>query len=101
MPPSKMDEWFKDRRWRVLTEATGQGFVPPGEVGEHLSVTMEQGHFVVESPGAFKSPLSGNPGRRGIVLQEIDAEDKDIDGSRYPFGEPAVKAARETYGAVI
>lgn len=107
MPPSKMATWFEDRRWRVVTEADGQGFVPySDEAGSdgYIPVTFRQGAFVIgvhEPPGAFKSPLSGNPGVRGILLQEVDAEGNDIEGSRHPFGEPAVKEAREKFGAIV
>jgi len=102
-----MATWFEGRRWRVVTEADGQGFVPYGdEAGSdgYIPVTFKQGAFIIgshEPPGAFKSPLSGNPGIRGILLQEVDAEGNDIPDARFPFGEPAVKEAREKFNAIV
>ncbi len=110
MPPSKMDEWFQTRWWRVV-DANGTAHLPAtllteggteaGEDEPMLAVEFTHGHFTVEPPGAFRSPLSGNPGRKGVLLQEVDAEGKDIPGSRYPFGEPAVEKARGHYGAIV
>jgi hypothetical protein len=99
VPPSKMDEWFQARWWRVV-DANGTAHLLQ-EDGDLVKAEFIHGHFTIESPGAFKSPLSGNPGRKGVLLQEVDAEGKDIPGSRYPFGEPAVEKARGHYGAIV
>jgi len=107
MPPSKMAGWFRDRRWRVVTEAHGTGFVPLPNApeddleGGYIPVVFDHGKFTVGTGGAFRSPLSGNPGLKGILLQEVDADGNDIEGSREPFGEPAVRAAREEFNAIV
>lgn len=107
MPPSRMAEYFKDRRWRIVTEATGAAFIPATEgpleteEGPVIPVHFDRGRIRIDAPGAFRSPLSGNPGRSGFLLQEVDADGNDIPGSQYPFGEPAVKAAREDFHAIM
>lgn len=104
MPPSKMAEWFENRRWRVV-DANGTAFIPnqQAEAEEEplIRATFRHGRFTVDSPGAFSSPLSGNPGRHGILLQEVDADGVDIPGSRYPFGVPVVKDARTKFRAIV
>lgn len=106
MPPSRMAEYFKDRRWRIRTEANGPASVEQEPVdGEDdlppIAVKFRHGWFTVEAPGAFRSPLSGNPGRKGVLLQEVDADGNDIPGSLYPFGVPVLKAAREEFHAIV
>lgn len=98
---SNKDEWFSGRRWRVVTEADGDGFVSLENGGGHVPVRFDKGRFAVEPPGAFRSPLSGNPGRRGVLLQEVDAGGRDIPGSRFAFGEAAVSQARKDYHAIL
>lgn len=101
MPPSKMAEWFKDRRWRVV-DVSGLGNVPRGDgEGADILVRFDHGTFTVEPPGVFRSPLSGNPGRKGVLLQEVDAEGADIPGAQLPFGEPIVVKARREFGAIV
>lgn len=89
-------ELFEHRKWRVLEEASGtvsQG----GAV-----VDFRRGRFEVRTGGfAYASPLSTNLALRGVVLQETDDTGAhDIAGSRVAVGQPAVKTAREQYGAI-
>ncbi len=89
------DELFKGRYWRVAEEVSG------AIEQDGCQVTFRRGVFAVAAPGAFRSLLSTNLGRRGVLLQETDPTwSVDIPGSRAVFGEPAVKRAREEYGAV-
>ena len=92
----RWDELFSGRHWRVLEEAAGE-VTQDGAV-----VQFRRGRFEVKTPGcAYASPLSTNCALRGVVLQETDAAGSaDIPGSRIAVGGPAVKAAREKYGAV-
>lgn len=94
-----MDDWFKDRRWRVLTEADGEGSVTDVKTGQTVPVMFRKGRFRVEPPFAFASPL-GNTGRNGVMLVEIDSQDHDLP-VMHPFGESVVKKAREVYHAVV
>jgi hypothetical protein len=105
MPPSRMAEWFEGRRWRVV-KISGLATIPQKAVeGEEdaadILVRFKGGKFTVNPPGAFKSPLSGNPGLHGVLLQEVDAEGNDIPGAQYPFGEAAVKDARRDFHAIL
>lgn len=92
------DKWFKDRKWRVLEECSGTATV------RGIAVKFRRGVFDIipgKNGGAFRSPLSTNLGRHGLVLQETNADGSlDIPGSRAVFGESAVKRARAEYGAV-
>jgi hypothetical protein len=99
----KLDEWFGARKWRVQTEA--DGYVPDArfagqEPGEPVVVTFRQGKFEVHPPGSFTSPV-GSRGRSGVLLQEVDADGKDIEGSLQPWGHAAVKKAREEFHAIV
>lgn len=90
------DEWFGNgRKWRVAEEVTGQ-------VKQNgLTVTFRRGRFEVARGGGFRSPLSTNLGRFGVLLQETDATGAlDLPGSRAVFGEAAVKKAIEKYAAI-
>jgi hypothetical protein len=92
------EELFRDRHWRVAEEVTGQRSVP-GE--PPVVVTFDRGRFSVAAPGAYRSPLSTNLGRRGVVLVETDdAGALDIPGSRIAVGEPALNRAREKFGTI-
>lgn len=89
------EEWFSGRKWRVAEEVTG--------TVEHDGVEVEfrRGVFTIAPPGAFRSALSTNLGRKGLLLQETDASgEHDVPGSRAVFGSAAVARARENFGAV-
>lgn len=92
----RWDEFFGDRKWRVLEEATGV------VTQDGAQVRFSRGRFEVLAAGhAYASPLSTNMALRGVVLQETDATgEHDIAGSRIAVGAPAVKTARRDYGAV-
>jgi hypothetical protein len=95
----KWDELFYERRWRVGEEYTGA--VRDGGV----TVTFDRGRFSIEG-GAYQSPLSTNRGRHGVLLIETDAGGAaDLAGPdgrkvKLAVGEPAVKRARDEFGAV-
>lgn len=83
------------RKWRVAEELTGA--VP--EAG--FTVKFTRGRFELPTGAAFRSPLSTNLGRRGVVLQETDAAGAtDVPGSRIAVGEAAVARARKEFSAV-
>jgi hypothetical protein len=93
---SKWDELFGTRRWRVAAEWSG--YVEPDEGGR---VTFDHGEFTIDAPGAFRSPLSTNLGRVGVLLQEVAPDGSDVPDSLIPFGQPAVKRAREEFHALV
>lgn len=79
------------RKWRVLTEATGTVTADPVR---GVKVVYRRGHFKIEGPGVFQSPLSFNKGKGGVLLQEVRGG-ADVPGSCVPVGEkilPRVKA---------
>jgi hypothetical protein len=92
----KWDELFASRKWRVATEWTG--YVAPDEGAR---ITFDRGAFTIDPPGGFRSPLSTNLGRVGILLQEVAPDGSDVPDSLIPFGLPAVKTAREKFHALV
>lgn len=106
---STLDRWDElfghGRRWRVAEELTGlvpaDGYHEDRVLQAGVPVAFDHGTFEIPAPGAYRSVLSTNLGRRGVVLQETDATGaKDIPGSRIAIGAPAVRRAREVFGAV-
>jgi hypothetical protein len=101
----KWDELFgAGRKWRVAEEMTGtvpaDGYLG-ADVLPGLPVKFERGRFELPVGAAYRSLLSTNLGRRGVLLQETDETGaSDIPGSRIAVGEPAVAKARQEYGAV-
>lgn len=86
------------RKWRVAEEVSGE-IAAPGR--PDIAVTFDRGRFTIAAPGAFRSPLSTNLGRRGVLLQETNPTGEvDIPGSRIPVGEPALRRASKEYEAV-
>jgi hypothetical protein len=89
------EELFSGRKWRVAEEVTGtlrhDGVVVP----------FTRGRFELPVGAAFRSLLSTNLGRRGVLLQETDAAgEHDIPGTRIAVGEGSVKLARKRFSAV-
>jgi hypothetical protein len=94
----RWDELFKGRKWRVAEEVSGAA-ADPGQ--PEVPVTFERGRFEIPAGAAFRSPLSTNLGRRGVLLQETDESGAaDIPGSRIAVGESAVRKARSAFSAV-
>lgn len=87
-------EYFAARKWRVAEEVSGNTRV------NGVKVYFAKGRFTVEAPGAFRSPVSGNPGRIGVLLQEVGEDGADIADSLVPFGKPAVERARKEFNAI-
>lgn len=90
----RWEEYFGGgRRWRVAAEYTGTS---PG------GVVFRRGRFELPPNQAYESPLSANRGRRGVLLQEVDAEGHDIAGRGHlaVFGEGALKRARNEFKAI-
>lgn len=86
------------RKWRVAEELTGEAADPaqPGSL-----VRFDRGWFSMSAPYAYRSPLSTNLGRRGVVLAETDATGSaDLPGPRLAIGVHALKRARLEYSAV-
>jgi hypothetical protein len=100
------DTLFAGRKWRVAEEMTGTVSYPvPGpdkrRRGEVVAVVFSRGEFELPPGTAYQSPLSTNLGRRGVLLQETDAEGAaDVLGSRLAVGRASVSRAREQYAAV-
>ncbi len=89
------EELFGGRKWRVAEELTGElteaGFL----------VKFSRGRFELPVGAAFRSVLSTNLGRRGLVLVETNADGSDdIPGSQIAVGEAAVSRARTQFSAV-
>jgi hypothetical protein len=105
---STTDQWDElfggGRKWRVAEEVTGTELAN-GDTGAGLiagiPVVFDRGRFELPPGAAYRSLLSTNLGRRGVLLAETSADGAaDIPGSRIAVGEPAVKRAREEYSAV-
>lgn len=98
------DELFGGgRKWRVAEEMTGVVQARPADSprGRRVAVKFTRGHFELPEGAAFRSPLSTNLGRRGLVLQETDASgETDIPGSRVAIGNHAAERVREQYSAI-
>jgi hypothetical protein len=89
------EELFGSRKWRVAEEVTGE----LTEAG--FTVRFSRGRFELPLGAAFRSVLSTNLGRRGVVLTETNADGSaDIPGSRIAVGEAAVSRARAQFSAV-
>lgn len=86
------DEYFGNRTWRVITEATGT------DEKNGVVTTFTKGKFSIDG-GVFHSPLSSARGTKGAFLQEVDAEGCDIPGSRIAVGVVVLRKARKE-GAV-
>ena len=83
------------RKWCVAEEVTGR------RQSRGYMVTFDRGRFELPAGAAYRSLLSTNLGRRGVLLVETDdAGVHDIPGSRIAVGEPAVQRAREQFGAI-
>jgi hypothetical protein len=83
------------RKWRVAEEVTGV----LAERG--YPVTFTRGRFELPVGAAYRSLLSTNLGRRGVLLVETDGSgSQDVPGSRIAVGEAAVSRARTEFGAV-
>jgi hypothetical protein len=86
------------RRWRIAEELTGNS--PDPAVPDSV-VRFDRGWFTMTEPFAYRSPLSTNLGRRGVVLVETDASgSSDVPGSRIAVGVHALKRARLDYASV-
>lgn len=96
------DVLFKGRKWRVAEELTGDVPVPPERPGDAPGlVRFDRGWFSMGEPYAYRSPLSTNLGRRGVILAETDdAGSADLPGPRIAVGVHALRKARLQYGAV-
>lgn len=87
------------QKWRVCEEVTGV------IEQDGCRVTFERGQFEItpltDRGGAYRSPLSTNLGRRGVLCVRTDDRGvTDLPGSRQAFGAAAVERARAEYGAV-
>jgi hypothetical protein len=86
------------RKWRVAEELTGDAPDPsqPGSV-----IRFDRGWFSMTEPYAYRSPLSTNLGRRGVVLIRTDSSGSvDSPGSRIAIGTHALRRARLEFNAV-
>ena len=92
----KWDELFgSGRKWRVAEELTG---VLPDS---GYDVLFDRGRFELPPGAAFRSLLSTNLGRRGVILVETgDDGSTDFPASRIAVGTAAVDKARRDYGAI-
>lgn len=97
----KFDAWFKDRRWRVAEEFSGEREAPdPIRSGGPvlIKITYFHGQFWIDPPGRFHTPL-GHAGSTGFVVAEVDAAGQDT-GVKAAFGLTALKRAQERYGLI-
>lgn len=86
----KLDEWFKGRQWRICTELSG-----PVEGG-----VCKDGQIILAAPAEFQTPL-GNRGRRGYIVQEVDAAGNDLSTRPQIFGIQVLRETQELYGAIV
>lgn len=97
----RWEELFRGRKWRVAEEVSGEVTIPKRRGQPEIVITFRRGNFTVAAPGAFQSPLSTNKGRAGVLLVETDSSGSvDYPGTRMAVGAPAVRKARQEYGAV-
>lgn len=88
---AKFAAWFQGRRWRIMTELTGQG--PEG--------ICERGEIRLKPPATFTTPL-GNVGcRHGYIIQEIGPDGSDLSTRPAAFGMQTLRVAQEKYSAVV
>jgi hypothetical protein len=91
----RFDSWFKDRRWRVLEEMSGQ------RERDGSTVIYDAGEFWVSWPGIFQTPL-GHRGRHGFLIREVDPQTgADLEPAvDVAFGFVTLSTAVERYQAV-
>jgi hypothetical protein len=89
--------WFRDRRWRIMDEISGQVTLPDSNV----TVTYDHGEFWITEPFLFRTPL-GHNGRHGFTLREVDPETgEDTDEiSMASFGRDVLVRAQQQFGAI-
>jgi hypothetical protein len=91
----KFAEWFANRRWRVMSEVSGERTTEAG-----VTIKYDGGHFVVDKPGVFQTPL-GHRGREGFIVREVGADGSDLpDGQTVPFGLSVLQRAAAQFQAV-
>jgi hypothetical protein len=89
------------RKWRVAEELSGDELAPAGPGEPEVLVRFDRGWFSMEAPGAYRSPLSTNLGRRGVVLVETDdSGSSDFPRSRIAIGVHALRRARRDFAAI-
>jgi len=89
------------QKWRVAEELTGDMLAPAGPGEPDVLVRFDRGWFSMQAPGAYRSPLSTNLGRRGVVLVRTDASGSvDCPGTRIAIGVHALRRARRDYSAI-
>lgn len=89
----RLAPWFENRRWRVMTETSGN--VTLGGVNIGYAV----GEFHIDQPGVFVTPM-GHRGRHGFLVIETDDAGRDIPGSEQAFGEATLRRASAAFGTV-
>jgi hypothetical protein len=94
---AELASWFRDRRWRVMTEVSGTATLPESE----CTITYDHGEFWIGNPYLFRTPL-GHNGRHGFLLRELDpqtgADTSQI--SMASFGHDVLVKAQERFGAI-
>lgn len=90
---AKFTEWFQDRRWRVMDEASGSRMV------SNVPVVYDQGKFTIPPGAKFRTPL-GHAGRTGFLVMELDAMGQDT-GNIATFGLAALRQAQDAYGLIV
>jgi hypothetical protein len=97
------EDLFATRKWRVATELSGTALADPGtELNDgdaSVVVKFARGYFEITG-ATFHSPLSSARGRRGVLLQEVEASGRDIPGSRIAVGKVVLGRARRE-GAIL
>ena len=89
------------RKWRVAEELTGDIAAAAGPGEPEVLVRFDRGWFSMQAPGAYRSPLSTNLGRRGVVLVETDDSGSvDCPGTRIAIGVHALRRARREHAAI-
>lgn len=90
---SKFESWFKDRSWRVVTEAAGEH-----ELADGVVITYVAGEFTINQRGKYKTPL-GQVGRLGVLVAELDPDGQDT-GEMAAFSMATLHRAQERYGMI-
>ena len=95
----KFREWFEGRRWRVMTEATGERELTGDDLPVPIVITFNQGRFKIPPPAKFHTPF-GHGGRQGILIMELDENGQDT-GTIAAFGVTALAKAQQIYGLIV
>lgn len=95
----RLRDWFEKRRWRIMTEMSGERRQRLGVAHEMAVVRYDKGEFwVITDDVTFQTPF-GYRGRRGFLIVEIDpGTGKDLSPvSAAAFGHGVLVKVQELF----